>query len=506
MQITFETTNLQNDKIAMNIINSISSLNKTLNNDDNDYKGFLKLKEENNTLLDKIDELKNELDDIKYEYEKLSNENETNKNTVNFQEEKLLKLKEEINELKNENEELKFLIDKKDEFIKKEINLISKDTICSLNQISNEDNTNNIEEDVNEDNTNNIEEDEYNDDKKKIIGEFEKLNNKEKEIINEISKFKEIVNQAKKGYLKYKVYPLKSHFNNYQDKYRIATSKKATKKSVALFTLNEFDIQFPESVDYIIKKEQLVFKNNMKGIEIFEKVNYITELIALAVDSVYHNVIKTDEKKLSEDDYNFKLLLLSKNLYKYFGKENIELSKENILKHIPEYFDDYIELFEHTIDIKTVDGEYKYNEQKLNKLVDTVYDKIKSKFYNELNKENTSTINDENKEFEIISSSDNNLNEKDYSAKFEEFKKSLATEDKVDLSNVKWSDIDTFEKFNNNFIKKYYRFGSIWKNTSILNKLGLAINHFENMKEFENDEFYNYVCEVFKKVQDTNIS
>jgi hypothetical protein len=123
-----------------------------------------------------------------------------------------------------------------------------------------------------------------------------------------------------------------------------------------------------------------------------------------------------------------------------------------------------------------------------------------------LNKENTSTINDENKEFEIISSSDNNLNEKDYSAKFEEFKKSLATEDKVDLSNVKWSDIDTFEKFNNNFIKKYYRFGSIWKNTSILNKLGLAINHFENMKEFENDEFYNYVCEVFKKVQDTNIS
>ena len=92
------------------------------------------------------------------------------------------------------------------------------------------------------------------------------------------------------------------------------------------------------------------------------------------------------------------------------------------------------------------------------------------------------------------------------SEKFEEFKKSLATEDKVDLSNVKWSDIDTFEKFNNNFIKKYYRFGSIWKNTSILNKLGLAINHFENMKEFENDEFYNYVCEVFKKVQDTNVN
>jgi hypothetical protein len=519
MKIKFDTKELVNDKLAINIIHTLSNLTlddtKTLNNDEN--KDVLKLKEENDTLLDEIGNLKSKLDTLKYEYE-------TSKNTVNIQENKLLKLKEENKELKEKIEELTLVINEKDKFIEKEINKttneVNKDAVIEDNtdnieknvviedntdtkdiknvitkDNTNNNDTNNIENVVTEDNTNNTE----NEDKNNLIAEFKKFNENDRNIINELIKFNEIKIQGKKDYLKYKVYPLSSYFKEYQDAFRKSEYKKATKKSVALFTLNEFEHRFPKSVDYIIKKEQLVFNKYIKGSEIFEKVDYITKLISMAVNLVHFNIIKTDDKtKLSEDDLKFKLVLLYKDLYKLFENENIDITKENITKHIDRYFNKYIELFEHTIDIKIDDDKYEYNEYKYNELVDNLYDKLKTKFNEDNTFNNNDEDYDENKEF------DDNSN--DYSVKFEEFKKSINTVGKVDLSSINWSDLDTFEKFNNNFVNKYHRFGSIWKSNQILNELNLPINYFENIKNYNNDEYFNYVCSVFKEVQNTNVN
>jgi hypothetical protein len=298
MKIKFDTRELIDDKVAINIIKSLSDslTNKTENvinlelqeiNRNIEHQNY-KLKKENEQLLDKIGELKSELDDLRYEYEKLKNENESNRDAINFQENKILELKNENDKLKNdlfnseeEIDELKLVINEKDKFIEKEINSISKDTISSLNiqiDIENDDtkDTINIENDdtkiiddfdVKEDDIKDtiiIEEDEDNDDKKRVIDEFEKLNNEEKEIINKLIEFSEITRQAKKDMYKYKIYSLNSHFEEYQDEYRKTEYKKATKKSTALFVLNKFDREFPESVDYIIKKEQIVITTNKK--------------------------------------------------------------------------------------------------------------------------------------------------------------------------------------------------------------------------------------------------
>jgi hypothetical protein len=504
MKIKFDTKELVNDKVAINIIHTLSNLTlddtKTLNSGDD--KEVLKLKEENKELLGKYNDLIEEnkknleqLADFNYIIETLQDkidnlieENKEVKNIINTTNIENKKLKEKI-------EELTLVINEKDKFIEKEINKttneVNKDTVIEDNT-----DTKDIKNVIIEDNTNNIE----NEDKDVIIAEFKKFNGNDRNIINELIKFNEIIRQGKKDYLKYKTYSLSSHFKEYQDEYRKTEYKKATKKSTALFVLNKFDREFPESVDYIIKKEQIVITTNKKSIEIFEQVNYITKLISMAVNLVHFDVIKTDNNTevLSDDDLKFKLVLLYKDLYKLFDKEKLELTKENITKHIHRYFNKYIELFEHTIDIKIDDDKYEYNEQKFNGLVDNLYDRLKTKFNEDNTFNNNDEDYDENKEFA------NNSN--DYSVKFEGFKKSLPSVGKVDLSDVKWSDLDTFEKFNTNFIKKFYRFGSIWKSNFILNELGLAINHFENNESYNNDEYFNYVCAVFKKVQDTNVN
>ena len=507
--IEFENNNLRKEIADLKITN-----HNTLNDDDietlkndlfNSEEENKELKKENDELSSNMADLRNKLDNLEYEFNKLNNLLETNENVMKSQENTILKLKEE-------NNELKFVIDEKNKFIE-EINSIEKvNTINKIKEIQS--NTNEVLDDKEiQSNTNEVQ---FETEENRILKTFNTLNNEEKEIINELVKFKEIVIQSKKDTYKYKVYPLKSHFNDYQDEYRIATSKKATKKSVALFVYNSFDHKYFESVDYILRKKgyDLHIKKSMKGNVIFEKVNSITKYISIAIDMMHYNLIEFDDKKIYREidgDYDFKLTLISNNLYKIF--KNIEFTKDNLVKYIPQLFEKYKEVFEYSIDL----NDNKYDEEKYKKLVDILYDKLKSKLnednYNKLNDiQKDETDDDEEyydkfKQFKIIEypyKPDTSNNS--YSTKFEEFKSTLPNVDKVDLSDVKWGDINTYDKFNTNFIKKYYKYGSIWKNTSVLNKLGLTINHFEKMKEFENDEFYNYVCNVFEKVQDTNIN
>jgi len=93
----------------------------------------------------------------------------------------------------------------------------------------------------------------------------------------------------------------------------------------------------------------------------------------------------------------------------------------------------------------------------------------------------------------------------DYNAKFEEFKSSLNTDGKCDLSDIKWSDIDTYDKLEANFInnKNYFRFGTKWKLDFILSELGISLNNLKKLDD--NEAYYKIICTYFAKVQDTNI-
>ena len=93
----------------------------------------------------------------------------------------------------------------------------------------------------------------------------------------------------------------------------------------------------------------------------------------------------------------------------------------------------------------------------------------------------------------------------DYNAKFEEFKSSLGMDDTSILSAIKWSDIDTFDKLEANFINNnaYVRLGTRWKLDYILSELGLSLNALKNEKDIYS--YFQFIKSYFAKVQITNL-
>ena len=259
------------------------------------------------------------------------------------------------------------------------------------------------------------------------------------------------------------VLPLSDSYNAYVEQFKLESSKKATKKAVSIYILNALKEKYYDNNPDIFDGVSYNKFNSMSGNTLYILAEDIHNQIMVIVNN------SSSDTKIEEPTSDIE------------HETNVEVTNTNDT-----------EIEEPTSDIEPED----LNLEELENFdsydlepdtnIDVTLEELED--YDNYDLEEDTTISDI-----------------DYNAEFEEFKSTLDTEGKCDLSAIKWSDINTFDKLETNMIndKIYFRFGTRWKLDLILSDLGISL---DTLKKLDDDEaYYKIICTYFAKVQDTNV-
>jgi len=239
------------------------------------------------------------------------------------------------------------------------------------------------------------------------------------------------------------VLPLSDSYNAYVEQFKLESSKKATKKAVSIYILNALKEKYYDNNPDIFDGVSYNKFNSMSGNTLY----ILAEDIHNQIMVIVNNSSSIDDNTIEEPTSDIE------------PETNVEVTNTNDT-----------EIEEPTSDIEP----------------------------DELNLEELENFDN----YDLDPTTIPNI---DYNLDFETLKTKLGIDTTSTLNNIKWSDINTYDKLEANVINNnaYVRLGARWKLDFILSELGISFSALKNEKDTYS--YFQFIKSYFAKVQNTNI-